>query len=381
MDDRIGETWHLVNRYPVPAPRWNLLLDPDGNVVDGLAGLRLRRCVDFPGWGCLVVVYCGIRVGVIAVTSPTTWWPVTPEDDRASWRVGDVDGTSCELTRVGLDGTTTTATWSPDTGLCTLDADAEPGTSHAWNASLVSWEAPGGQLEGMLSIPPGTGPWPLVVYLHPSPWFGLSAGDQGDSAYWTRRSVALFQPDYAGSGILGEKMMWEPLRGIGMPDRDLDADGVLAGVQTLIQSGVVDPHRLFLYGFSAGGYLTNRIVTRPHPFAAAASWEGAPDPRRVPADSLQIQVFWRGCTLEEDPELWAAAAPVTHAARVNVPVTILAGGAPREPVLLEVQRSWYQALQAAGVEVDIHEFEGEGHVFGAETHRTALNILASNWQL
>lgn len=271
------------------------------------------------------------------------------------------------------------------------DGDLEPGhrtaprrrfrCPAAWDASLVSWQAPGGQLEGMLATPHGTGPWPLVVYLHPSPWFGISADDQGDAAYWTQRSVALFQPDYAGIGILGEEMMWEPLRGIGMPDRDLDADGVLAGVQMLIKTGIADPHCVYVYGFSAGGYLTNRIITRPHPFAAAASWEGAVDPRSAPEDSRPFQIFWRGCTPEEDPDLWAAAAPVTHPARVQVPVTILAVRAPREPVLLEVQRSWHRALQAAGVDVDIHEFEGEGHLFGADAHRAALNILANNWQL
>lgn len=233
----------------------------------------------------------------------------------------------------------------------------------------------------MLATPRGIGPWPLVTYLHGGPWFGIDVAEQGDASYWTRRSVALFQPDYAGSGILGEEMMWEPLRGIGRPDRDLDADGVLAGVEMLVQTGIADPHRLYLYGFSAGGYLTNRIITRPHPFNAAAPWEGAVDARRVPEDSRESPIFWHGCTPEEDPDLWAAAAPITHATRVNVPVTILAGDTPREPVLLEVQRSWYEALKAAGVDVDIHEFEGQGHIFEPEAHRAALDVLADNWQL
>lgn len=373
-------SWHLINRYPVPAPRWSLLLAPSGEVVDSLARYRLRRCVELPGWGCLVVVYRGIRAGVIAVTDPTHWWPITPEGDLASWRIGHVDGITCELIQVGIDGTTTTAIWSPDTGLRHA-TDSSAGAEPAWDASLVSWDAPGGRLEGMLATPHGKGPWPLVVYLHPGPWFGISAGDQGDAAYWTQRSVALFQPDYAGSGILGEEMMWKPLRGVGMPEHDLDADGILAGVQMLNHTGIADPNRVYVYGFSAGGYLTNRIITRPHPFAAAASWEGAVDPRRVPEDSRHIQIFWRGCTPEEDPELWAAAAPVTHAARVSVPVTIIAGRAPREPILLEVQRSWHRALQATGAEVDIHEFDGEGHVFGADAHRAALNILSNNWHL
>lgn len=372
--------WHLVNRYPVPAPRWYLLVGPDGETVSSLERYRLRRCVELPGWGCLVMVYDGIRLGVIAVVSPTCWWPITPEGDTASWQIGTVEGTSCELIRHGIDGTITTARWSPETGLSSVGG-AEVSSADPWDASVVSWEGPGGRLEGMLAAPHGVGPWPLVVYLHGGPWFGLDIADHGDAGYWTQRSAALFRPEYAGSGILGEDMMWEPLRGIGMPDRDLDADGVLAGVDALVKSGVADPDRIYLYGFSAGGYLANRIITRPHPFAAAASWEGAADPRRVPEDSLPIQQYWRGCSPESDPDLWAAAAPITHAARVNVPVTLLAGAAPRDPVILEVQRSWHQALQAAGVNSDLYEFDGQGHVFDPEAHRAALDILATDWQL
>jgi hypothetical protein len=88
---------------------------------------------------------------------------------------------------------------------------------------------------------------------------------------WCRPVAA----DHAGSGILGEEMMWEPLRSVGMPDRDLEADGVIEGAQHLVRAGVADADRLYIYGFSAGGYLVNRIVTRPHPFAAAA-WELQP---------------------------------------------------------------------------------------------------------
>lgn len=374
------EGWHLVNRYPVPAPRWNLLVSPDGATVRSLEKYRLRKCVAVPGWGCLVMVYSGIRLGVIAVASPTSWWPITPEGDAASWRIGNVDGTTCELIRYDLDGTRTTAQWNPETGLRTVSNSASP-KARAWDDRLVSWDAPGGQLEGMLATPRGTGPWPMVVYLHGGPWFGIDIADEGDAAYWTQRAAAFFRPDYSGSGILGEDPMWEPLRGLGMPDRDLDADGVLAGVRSLVDKGIADPDRLYLYGFSAGGYLTNRIITRPHPFAAAASWEGAADPRQVPEESLTIQVYWRGCTPDEDPDRWAAVAPVTHAARVKVPVTILAGQAPHHPALLAVQRSWHRALQAAGVKVDLHEFEGQGHVFDDAAHQSALKILANNWRL
>lgn len=129
-----NDGWHLVNRYPVPAPRWYLLVTPDGKTVESLEPYRLRKCVDLPGWGCLVTVYTGMKLGVIAVTSSDAWWPITPPGDIASWRIGAVDGTTCELIRHGLDGTRTAATWSPETGLNYVP-DPDP-PRLPWNASL-----------------------------------------------------------------------------------------------------------------------------------------------------------------------------------------------------------------------------------------------------
>ena len=68
------------------------------------------------------------------------------------------------------------------------------------------------------------------------------------------------------------------------------ADGVIEGVQHLVRAGVADGDRLYLYGFSAGGYLVNRIVTRPHPFAAAACWDAPADLRAFTGLTRDIQI-------------------------------------------------------------------------------------------
>ena len=243
----------------------------------------------------------------------------------------------------------------------------------------ISWRAPGGTLEGLLATPAGEGPFPLVVYLHGGPWFGLRVGDVGDTAFWTALGAAFLQSDYAGSGILGEAMMWEPLRADGMPDRDLDADGVLAGVAALVAAGVADPDRLYVYGFSAGGYLVNRIITRPHPFTAAASWDSTADVRIFDGETHQLQVFFRGGELSECPQRWDAASPIRRPEKVNIPLTIISGGG------LTTHRAastaWHTALTEVGVPTDLHVYPDEEHVFTPQAHQSELVLLAAAWNL
>lgn len=233
-------------------------------------------------------------------------------------------------------------------------------------------------MEGLLSVPDGEGPFPLVVFLHGSPWFGLRVGDTGDSAFWTSRGVAFLQSSYAGSGILGEAMMWEPLRGVGMPGRDLDADGVLAGVTHLVDSGIADCALTYVYGFSAGGYLVDRIITRPHPFVAAASWEATADVRGFSGETHDLQVFFRGCSPVECSERWDAASPITRPETVRVPVTLLSAGRSNLPAEMA---AWHAALTSAGAESKLWVYPDEDHVFTAPAHQSALNRIAQAWDL
>ncbi len=359
---------------------WWLVTDRNGEVVEPLRGHRVRQVFDVPGWGCLVVVFRGLRVGVLAVTDAGDIFPITPADDEASWRVdhGDLPG-ELRLIRTGLDGSLTTAGWEPGTTLrWDPPAESAGGTDRPSPITLISWDTPGGRLEGLLATPDGPGPFPLVVYLHGSPWFGLEVGAQGDSAFWTSRGAAFLQAGYAGSGILGEELMWEPLRSVGMPERDLDADGVLEGVAQLVRTGLADADRLYVYGFSAGGYLVNRMITRPHPFAAAACWDGAADVRRFTGETHEIQIFFRGCTPEECPDRWDGASPASRPEAVTIPLTIISAGRSN---LREDSAAWHAALSRAGADSTLFVYPDEDHLFGPDAHRSALGRLAEAWRL
>lgn len=375
---RVSATaWTRRNAYERIPPVWWLVTDRSGAVIEGLRGFRVRTVVDVPDWGCLLVMLRGLRAGVLGVTDQGDILLVTPEDDEASWSVEPtVTGDSFRLTRVGVDGQQTTARWTAGGGL--RWHRPAPLAEDSRSIRRVSWSAPGGTLEGLLSTPRGDGPFPLVVFLHDGPWFGLSIGDVGDSAFWASRGVALLQADYAGSGILGEEMMWEPLRAIGMPDRDLEADGVLAGVAHLVESGVADADRLFVYGFSYGGYLVNRLVTRQHPFAGAACWDGPADPRAFVGPAREAQIFFRGSTPEERPDLWDGASPASRPDTVGVGFTIVSGG--KSPVRAD-SLAWHAALVEAGAQVELQTHPDEGHVFTPEAQRAALTALAQTWRL
>lgn len=366
------------NAYRRAVPMWHLVTDRDGAVVESLRRHRVGDVIDVPEWGCLVTICRGLRVGVVAVTDAGAIFPVTPEDDEASWAVGPArSGDRFALTRVGLDGSRRTAAWTIGGELDT-DPPNAPADAMPTRIRRVGWPTHGGTLEGLLATPAGGGPHPLVVYLHGGPWFGLRVGEVGDSAFWTKHGAALLQSDYAGSGILGEKMMWEPLRSVGMPERDLDADGVLDGVDQLVAAGIADPARLYVYGFSAGGYLVNRIVTRQHPFAAAACWDGPADVRTFTGNTRDIQIFFRGCTPEARPDLWDGASPMSRPEAVTTPLTIISGG---QSNVRADSAAWHAALTRAGADSDLVVYPDEDHLFSSPAHLAALKRLARSWVL
>lgn len=52
-------------------------------------------------------------------------------------------------------------------------------------------------------------------------------------------------------------------------------DNVLTGVDFLVEKGIADPDRLRTLGWSAGGHMTNWLITQTDRFNAASSGAGA----------------------------------------------------------------------------------------------------------
>src|SRR4029077_12209679 len=117
--------------------------------------------------------------------------------------------------------------------------------------------------------------YPLVVQLHSGPAesdkFGAGAGLL---LYYfpvlTGKGYAVLRPNYRGSSGYGNVFYRDVVGGF---FRNMHLD-VMAGVDYLIKRGIADPDRLIAMGWSAGGHLTNKLVTSTTRFKAASAGAG-----------------------------------------------------------------------------------------------------------
>ncbi len=146
------------------------------------------------------------------------------------------------------------------------------------NQERVEWKgADGTSVEGLLHYPAGYEEgkrYPLVVQTHGGP----RSSDRYGFGEWQSyvkvlagHGYAVLQPNYRGSTGYGDAFLRDMVGGY-FRNSHLD---VLAGVDRVIAMGVADPDRLAKMGWSAGGHMTNKIVTFTDRFKAASSGAGA----------------------------------------------------------------------------------------------------------
>ena len=81
----------------------------------------------------------------------------------------------------------------------------------------------------------------------------------------------MLRPNYRGSTGYGDKFLRDMVNGY-FKQAHLD---VMAGTDAVIAMGVADPNKLVKMGWSAGGHMTNKIITFTDRFKVASSGAGA----------------------------------------------------------------------------------------------------------
>ena len=141
----------------------------------------------------------------------------------------------------------------------------------------ISWKgADGVTIEGVVTYPAdyqAGQKYPLAVMTHGGP----QAADKysiGSMAYEIQvlagKGYVSLQPNYRGSTGYGDAFLRDMV-GHYFQNAHLD---VMAGVDELIRRGVADPDRMVKMGWSAGGHMTNKIITFTDRFKAASAGAG-----------------------------------------------------------------------------------------------------------
>ena len=236
---------------------------------------------------------------------------------------------------------------------------ANPGLPPVSETRAIAWNSPDGQsIEGLLTLPAGHrpgAPVPLILNIHggPANYFSeVFTGKPGiyPLATFASRGFAILRPNPRGSGGYGKAFRFANHNDWG----GKDYQDIMAGVDHLIATGVADPARLFVMGWSYGGFMTSWIVTHNHRFRAAAI--GAPVTNlwsfTGTADIPNFLPDYFGGEPWELFERYRAHSPMAFVQGVKTPSLILHGEAD-DRVPISQGYEFYNALKRQGVEVQM----------------------------
>jgi dipeptidyl aminopeptidase/acylaminoacyl peptidase len=241
----------------------------------------------------------------------------------------------------------------------------------------VEWKgADGAAIEGILIYPLDYRPatrYPLILQMHGGPFesdkFG---GGSGQSLNYfpvlAAKGYFVLRPNYRGSAGYGDAFF----RGVvGDYFRHMDTD-VMNGIDALIARGLVDPDRLGMTGWSAGGTLVNRLITTTDRFKAASAGASIANWISLFAQSevRAYRVPWFGGTPWQKnapiDRLWGTS-PLKDVARVKTPTIFFVG--ENDPRVGQAQSlEMFRGLQSNNVPTHLYVGPGEGHTWGGPRH-------------
>ena len=232
----------------------------------------------------------------------------------------------------------------------------------------ITWRGADGEtVEGVLYYPRGFQAGvrsPLIVQTHGGPRASDKLSFPGARNFVqlaTSRGWFVLKPNYRGSTGYGDEFMRNQV-GNYWDQSHLD---VMTGVDHLISEGLVDPDRMAKMGWSAGGHMTNKIVTHTDRFKAASSGAGAANWLSMYSQT-DIRLhrgnwFGGGPWAEGAPvEQYWEQSPIREAWKVTTPTLLLVGEEDaRVPAPQSVE--FYRALKVNGVETELYMAPREGH--------------------
>ncbi|HVV99433.1 MAG TPA: S9 family peptidase [Planctomycetaceae bacterium] len=247
-------------------------------------------------------------------------------------------------------------------------------------SELVKWKSFDGQeIEAVLTRPSKPGakePYPLVLRPHGGPHSRSTEGFNLTVQVLAGAGYAVFEPNYRGSSGYGQKWINADRFDLGGGDmRDM-----LIGIDHLIDRGIVDRERQFVYGISYGGFTTCTLIGQTQQFRAAVPQNAVTDLNAMwGLSDIQSWTEWEfGGRPWEVPQAMRDHSPLTHVASIRTPTLILhAMNDRRCPV--PMAKMFYRALKSNGVETRLVLYPDEGHPIKQPPHEQDVLQRVLDW--
>jgi len=228
-------------------------------------------------------------------------------------------------------------------------------------------------ISGILNIPKGEGPFPLLLlnhgYIAPSVYTN-GRGLKREQDYLARQGFAVLHSDYRGHAFSDESPDERKVYDAGL-EYSMD---VINAINAVKESTLpIDTEHIGMMGHSMGGGVTLNILTA-YPDLIDAAVLYAP----VHSDAYENFNRWRRERDEDDqtvivmgqdrtqhPELWDRLSSLTHLSQIQTPV-LLFQGTSDDDVPLEWSDFLDQKLTEFGKEHTYVVYENEEHEFGPE---------------
>jgi dipeptidyl aminopeptidase/acylaminoacyl peptidase len=220
----------------------------------------------------------------------------------------------------------------------------------------------GNEVHGLMVKPPdyvAGKKYPTLLRIHGGP-----NGQDGHSFNFERQLFAangyvVVAVNYRGSSGRGEKYQVA----ISADWGNKEVLDLQAAMDHVVATGIADPERLGVGGWSYGGILTDAMIAKDHRFKAATSGAGVAFPLALYGVDQYIMQYDEeiGAPWKVGLEPWIRISyPFLHADQITTP-TLFLGGEKDFNVPLVGGEQMYQALRSLGVPTQLVIYPGQNH--------------------
>ncbi len=257
---------------------------------------------------------------------------------------------------------------------------------------LIAYTSDGLRITGMMNLPKGQGPFPVVILNHgyyPLDIYQTGNGSKLAADYLANRGFLTLSPDFRShAGSDGAVNYFRA-------GHVIDTLNLIPLAQKLPQAR---PGKVGMWGHSNGGAITAKAIVVSNQIAAAVIYSpassnitedyefrvsrarsrgGTPTGPRAGISGVDIEFPVKP---DEAPDLYTRLSPLPHLQYVTAPVQIHWGTAD-ETVPYKWPGDVLDGLKAAGKQVEYFEYKGQPHSFTGTANQLYLQRIADFFAL